>query len=161
MKRINEMSPASRVWVFQGDRTFSSDEELNIQSECEKFLANWASHGSQLESAFEIKFSRFVVVAVDEEKALASGCGIDKLVHFMQDFGKKLNIDFFNRMIVVYRNENEIVSAPLHQFWALRKAGLITDQSVVFDNLVKTVQDYTSKWETTFETSWHAEMWGR
>lgn len=155
------MPDSSRVWVYQGDRFLSQDEEVVISTKLMEFLNSWASHGAQLDSAFEVKYSRFVVVAVDEEKALASGCGIDKLVHFFQDAGKALNVDFFNRMQVVYRDKDSIVSEPLHQFWGLRKAGVLNDDSIVFDNLVKNLAEYRAKWETNFSNSWHSEMWGR
>ena len=161
MNKIESMPDSSRVWVYQANRILSEEEAHSISKNLESFLAGWASHGASLDAAFEIKYNRFVVVAVDEAKALASGCGIDKLVHFFQDCGKALNIDFFNRMIVVYNTENEIVEAPLHQFWALRKAGVVTDSTIVFDNLVSNLGEYKSKWETTFSNSWHAEMWGR
>lgn len=158
---MHEMPDSSRVWVYQGDRFLSQDEEVVISTKLMEFLNSWASHGAQLDSAFEVKYSRFVVVAVDEEKALASGCGIDKLVHFFQDAGKALNVDFFNRMQVVYRDKDSIVSEPLHQFWGLRKAGVLNDDSIVFDNLVKNLAEYRAKWETNFSNSWHSEMWGR
>jgi hypothetical protein len=161
MKNMQEMSDSSRVWVYQADRFFSKEEQEFIASKLSEFLLNWASHGTALDSAFEIKYSRFVVVAVDEQKALASGCGIDKLVHFFQELGKHANIDFFNRMQVVYRINDEILSLPLHQFWGLRKAGVLSDESIVFDNLVKNLMEYRSRWETAFKNSWHAEMWGR
>lgn len=161
MKNMHEMPDSSRVWVYQADRFLSQEEEAIISSKLTEFLNGWASHGAQLDSAFEVKYSRFVVVAVDEEKALASGCGIDKLVHFFQDAGKVLNVDFFNRMQVVYRDKESIVSEPLHQFWGLRKAGVLNDNSIVFDNLVKNLAEYKAKWETSFSNSWHSEMWGR
>lgn len=161
MKNMHEMPDSSRVWVYQADRFLSQEEEVVISSKLTEFLNGWASHEAQLDSAFEVKYSRFVVVAVDEEKALASGCGIDKLVHFFQDAGKSLNVDFFNRMQVVYRDNQTIVSEPLHQFWGLRKAGVLNDDSIVFDNLVKNLAEYKVKWETNFRNSWHSEMWGR
>jgi hypothetical protein len=161
MKNIHEMSDSSRVWVYQANRFFSAEEEVLIVSKLTDFLFGWASHGASLDSGFEIKYSRFVIVAVNEEKALASGCGIDKLVHFFQELGRGLNIDFFDRMQVVYRSADAIVSEPLHQFWGLRKACVLSDDSIVFDNLVKNLAEYHSKWETSFSNSWHAEMWGR
>jgi hypothetical protein len=38
---------------------------------------------------------------------------------------------------------------------------VVTDESIVFDNLVKNLAEYRSNWETRFNNSWHAEMWGR
>jgi hypothetical protein len=161
MKQMQEMPDSARVWVYQADRILVTSEVDHIFTKLTDFLKSWSSHGASLDSAFEVKYARFVIVAVDEEKALASGCGIDKLVHFFQELSNTLQVDFFNRMIVVYRSDDEIVSAPLHQFWGLRKARVIGDETIVFDNLVKNLADYRMKWETTFNNSWHAEMWGR
>lgn len=161
MKKMQEMPDSARVWVYQADRFLSQDEINYITSRLNEFLNAWSSHGASMDSSFEVKYSRFVAIAVDEEKALASGCGIDKLVHVFQEMGAAIQVDFFNRTQVIFRSESEIVSQPLHQFWGLRKAGIINDDSIVFDNLVKNLADYRSRWETNFSNSWHSEMWGR
>jgi hypothetical protein len=100
-------------------------------------------------------------VAVDEEKAMATGCSIDKLTHLFKEIGAHTGLDFFNRMIVHFEENDQIHSAPLNQFWALRKANKIDDQTIVLDTTVKTLGEFKSGWKKTFSASWHAEAWGR
>lgn len=161
MKQLSELSDDSKVWIYQADRVLNNSEVSAISKELENFLADWSAHGAALEAGGEVLHSRFVVIAVDEEKALASGCSIDKSVHFMKLIGEKYQVDFFNRMLTVYEENGELLACQLHEFWARRKAGLINDATVVFDNLVKNLGEYKRAWKTTFEKSWHAEMWGR
>jgi hypothetical protein len=51
--------------------------------------------------------------------------------------------------------------APLHAFWALRKALVINDESLVVDTTVSTVEQLRVSLVRPFNKSWHAEMWGR
>jgi hypothetical protein len=62
---------------------------------------------------------------------------------------------------VVYFEGNEIIHSPLNVFWAKRKAGVITGDTMLFDNTIKTVKELKTKWVKPFEKSWHQEMWAR
>jgi hypothetical protein len=161
MRSIQHLAEHSRVWVYQANRFLSEQEIVAISNALSQFIESWNAHGASLYAGFEIISSRFVVLAVDEEKALASGCSIDKSVHFFQKIGEQLNIDFFNRMQVMYEMDGELKDTPLHQFWAMRKANLIGDDIIVYDNLVKNIAEFKERWRVSFAKSWHAEMWGR
>ncbi len=103
-----------------------------------------------------------LVIAVDETQALASGCGIDKSVKFVREMGDLLGIDFFQRTQVLYKDNNaKLNEKPIHEFWAMRKAGLIDDNTIIIDNTIKTMADLKSSWEVPFSKSWHAEMWSK
>jgi hypothetical protein len=161
MRSIQHLAEHSRVWVYQANRFLTEQEVEIISASLSQFIEGWNAHGAALYAGFEIISNRFVVLAVDEEKALASGCSIDKSVHFFQKIGEQLNIDFFNRMQVMYEMDGELKDAPLHQFWAMRKANLIGDDVIVYDNLVKNITEFQARWRVSFAKSWHAEMWGR
>ena len=161
MRSIQHLAAHSRVWVYQANRFLSKEEVGTISTALSEFIESWNAHGAALYAGFEIVSNRFVVLAVDEEKALASGCSIDKSVHFFQRIGEKFGLDFFNRMQVIYELNGELKDAPLHQFWAMRKAKLINDDVIVYDNLVKDISEFQSRWRVPFSKSWHAEMWGR
>ena len=90
MRSIQHLAEHSRVWVYQANRFLSDQEIVAISNALSQFIESWNAHGASLYAGFEIISSRFVVLAVDEEKALASGCSIDKSVHFFQKIGKIL-----------------------------------------------------------------------
>src|SRR5690349_21184699 len=112
----SQISPGSRVWVYQADRPLTPEEIELISKETKLFLDSWTSHQSPLPASFDIKYDLFLVLMADEEDVKAGGCSIDKSVHFIQDLGKKINVNFMNRMLFAYRNENELKLASRKEF---------------------------------------------
>jgi hypothetical protein len=159
--QIQNLDPNSRVWIYIANKSLDYSQVEQVKNSLELFLKNWSAHGAALFAGFEIQAERIVIVAVDETKATASGCSIDKLVHLFQDLGKKLNVDFFDRMQVAYEIDNQTHFTPLNNFWAMRKANLISDETLVYDTTVRNLQDWKLGWKKKFGNSWHAEVWGR
>lgn len=154
-----ELPDTARIWVYIANRPLSNEEVEEARMLLGHFLNDWTAHGAALTAAANVFYNRFIVISVDEEKALASGCSIDKSVHFMKSLGETLNVDFFDRMLTPYL-ENEIIQCVgLHQFWALRKAGVVSDETIVFNPLVKSLGEFRHQWMIPFKDSWHAEMW--
>lgn len=149
----------ARIWIYQADRVLNSEEISKIEETMKHFIQSWSAHGAALTAESAVVNSQFVLLAVDEEKALASGCSIDKSVHLMKALGQELGIDFFDRMQTAFIQNGEVKVVGLHQFWAMRKAGLVNEETLVFDNLVKTVGEFRKRWQVPFGQSWHAEMW--
>lgn len=149
----------ARIWIYQANRVLTSEEVTRIKETMRHFIQSWSAHGAALTAEYAVVNGQFVLLAVDEEKALASGCSIDKSVHLMKSLGEELGINFFDRMQTAFVQDGEVKVVGLHQFWAMRKAGLINEETMVFDNLVKTVGEFKGKWLIPFGQSWHAEMW--
>lgn len=129
-----------------------------MQQAGKQFVAGWQSHGTPLRAAFEVLYQRFVVLAVDEAHANASGCSIDKSVHFVQALAQEHGLNLFDRMQVAYREGNAIKTAHMHDFGDMLAAGTVTSNTVVFNNLVQTVAELQTSWEVPVEKSWHARM---
>ena len=161
MKEFYQLADHSRVWLYQAERNLSDEEAMFIKLAGEKFIEQWTSHGSQMDAAMEILNQRFIVVALDEQSGPASGCGIDKSVHFMKELSASMKLDFFQRTVVVYQNESGWTEAPLNQFWAMRKALIVNDDTMVMDTTVRTLGELRASMIVPFRDSWHAEMWGR
>ena len=161
MKKFNELPDTARIWIYTSIQPLSADQQTQILSETKSFLDQWTSHDQKMHAGFEVRENHFLILAVDEAMAQASGCGIDKSVHHFQHLGQILGIDLFKRTEVFYMADNQIKSAPIHQFWAMRKAGIIDPATPVFDTTIKTLGDLNSKWLIPFEASWHQEMWSK
>lgn len=153
------LPPHSRVWIYQANRKLTRTEESFIRDTMSDFIAQWAAHGQSLRAGFSLEHSRFLIIAVDEEQAQASGCSIDASVAVVKKLENELGVDFFDRQIVAYLgDEGELKTTRLHDFWALRKAGVVTDDTKVFNNLVKNIKEWKDSWLVPFGQSWHAEM---
>ena len=161
MKTLNQLPDNARIWIYTSIARLNPSQIAEIQSKTEAFLDVWTSHDQKMHAAFEIRNDHFLVLAVDESMAQASGCGIDKSVHHFQNLGVSMNISFFNRTEVFYMSDNQVQSVPAHQFWAMRKAGIIQGDTLVFDTTARTLGELNVKWLIPFSESWHQEMWSR
>ncbi len=103
-----QLTSDSRVWVYQSNRPFSENEKVQLTEAFKVFVDSWAAHGSKLVADATIIGDYFVVLAVDEKTAMASGCSIDSSVKFIKTIGQQYNIDFFNRLKLVVQNNVEV-----------------------------------------------------
>lgn len=159
MSALDRLVPQSRVWIYGSERKLTSAETATIRKELQAFVSDWVSHRNELNAAADVLHDRFVVIAVDETKAEASGCSIDGSVHFLQDLGARLGVDFFNRMIFSYRDgKGNIHTIPRDDFKTLYRAGKLENDTIVFDPLVKELGELRQIFERPLEDSWHSRM---
>lgn len=153
------LPPYSRVWIFQTDRFLTDSECREIQLRLNEFIPNWASHGNGLNGGFKLEKNLFVIVGVDESQSMASGCSIDSLTRVIKELGMALNVDFFNRLAIAYENQQgklEIVS--MTAFKALISSNQVNYDTIVFNNLVASKEEFDQKWRTNVGQSWHANL---
>lgn len=153
------LPPYSRVWIFQTDRFLTDSECREIQLRLNEFIPNWASHGNGLNGGFKLEKNLFVIIGVDESKSMASGCSIDSLTRVIKELGTSLNVDFFNRLAIAFENQQgklEIVS--MTAFKALISSNQVNFDTIVFNNLVASKEEFDQKWRTNVGQSWHANL---
>ncbi len=155
---INNMPSKSKVWVYQSNRALTGTETVAIIKSGTDFVAEWSAHGASLKASFDIIYYRFIVIAVDEEQALASGCSIDKSVKFMKELEQQYKLSLFDRMQVAYRNGNEIVTCKLTEFEKLAEQGLVNETTVVFNNMITTKSSFDVEWEVPLKQSWQSRV---
>ena len=151
-------SPQSRVWIYQSDRKLTDVEVAAIQPELDRFATGWTAHNNQLKAKGEVRYNRFFILIVDESQAGASGCSIDKSVHFMQQVQQHLGINLFDRFNLAYREGEEVLSLPRHGFEDKLKDGSINKETIVYNNLVQNLNELETKWEVPFKDSWHIQL---
>jgi hypothetical protein len=159
MNYFNDMPPHSRIWIYQAGRALSEAEIEATKAKAAVFLADWTSHGSKMKAAVEVLHKRFIIVAVDEQAAAASGCGIDKSVRFMQELEKQLGVALFDRMQVAYQNaQGEIAAVKMAEFEQLAAEGRVNADTLVFNNMILTLAELETGWLVPAKTSWHARL---
>ena len=151
---FNTLPSDSKLWIYQSNREFTSTELKEIKTLTESFLNNWQTHNEELEVSYQIKYNRFLILAVNESFNSPGGCSIDLSIRFIKDLSKKINIDLLNRMNVSYRDNQEIKCLKLNDFKDLLNSKSINGGTIIFNNLVKTKIDYLNNWETNIKNSW-------
>ena len=145
----------SRVWVYSSNRKFIQKEIISIRKDLENFLSNWTSHNQNLETGFELRYDRFIIIAVNQEINNASGCSIDNCVRFIKKLENKYEVDLLDKMNVIYKQDKHLYHKKLNEFISMYKNNLVSLNTVVFNNLVNTVGEYKVKWEVPAKESWH------
>lgn len=153
------LSDSSKLWVFQSDKIISPSNQKILINEISPFLTDWSSHGAEIKSSFEIRYDLFLIISVDEEINSASGCSIDKLTKFIIQISNEIGVDFFNRLNVAYKSDSKKINLiSLSDFKTLIYEGKINEESIVFNNLIKTKKDYIEQWEVQLKNSWHKTL---
>jgi hypothetical protein len=155
-----QFSKNSRVWVYQSTTELTAEQTAHIQQRLNTFTQSWTAHNNQLKATGVIQYKRFLVLVVDESQAGASGCSIDKSVNFMKQLEQEFHITLFDRFNLAYRQGSEILSVPRNEFEELIKTGEITEDTVVFNNLIQTLDELETKWEVPLKDSWHIQLFG-
>ncbi|WP_353084591.1 ABC transporter ATPase [Flavobacterium sp.] len=148
----------SRIWIYPSNRKFSDEEIAVIEKDLEDFINNWSAHGTALEASFTIKYSRFIIIAINQEVHQATGCSIDSSVAFIQSLEQKYNVDLLDKMNVSFKQGEFITYKPLLDFKKLAKDKSVSENTIVFNNLVNTIEEWKENWEVPASESWHSRF---
>ena len=148
----------ARVWIYQSSRPFSDEELEAVRTDLGAFVTQWTAHGSDLKGGFELPYNRFIIIGLDQEHAMASGCSIDASVHFIQALEQKYQVTLLDRMNVTFKQGPHIAYKPLDEFRKMAKERAVSRNTVVFNNLVANKQEYLENWEVPASESWHSRF---
>ena len=151
---FTKLDKKSRIWVFQSKDQLDESTYNLIKKKISVFLENWKSHQKSFESSFIIKYKTFVVIAADETN-LVSGCSIDSLINFVKSIEDEFEINLLDKLDVKYKIGNDINTANLNEFKKICENIGINDELIVFNNLVKNIDDFEKNWEVDIRKSWH------
>lgn len=148
----------ARIWIYQSNRSFTSDELESIENQLNEFIGRWTAHGQDLKSGYEIKYKRFIIIGLDQSNQSATGCSIDASVHFIQNLEKKYSVELLDKMNVSYKQGEFVAYKTLLEFKAMGKQKAVSKNTIVFNNLVATKAEYKEHWEVPASESWHARF---
>jgi hypothetical protein len=148
----------SKIWIYQSNRKFSDDEMVEIETDLKVFIENWSAHGTGLEASYLLKYNRFIILSVNQEVQQATGCSIDSSVAFIQSLEQKYQVDLLDKMNVTFKNGEHIAHKSLIDFKRMAKEKAVTANTIVFNNLVNTIEEFNENWEVSAGESWHSRF---
>jgi hypothetical protein len=153
---------SARVWVFASPQPILGSDAETLLAATDEFVRSWAAHGALVVGSVDWCYDHFLLVAADEAATGVSGCSIDALFHTLKDLERSLGLTLLDNSPVWFRAEGAQVRAvPRAEFREMVTRGEITDQTIVFDNTVGTVEEVRSGgWERPFAGSWHVRAFG-
>lgn len=151
-------APQSRVWIYTAARPLTDVEVITAQTALDTFSRQWTAHNQALQAKAEVFHNQYVILMVDETRAGASGCSIDKSVHFLEHLGQQLGVDLFERMRFAWVENETLHFAGRTEFTALVAEGRITRDTLVVNTLAQTKEELEQRWLLPFGTSWHRRL---
>ena len=158
---ITEFHPSSKIWIYTLNPILS-DEQLNsISEDLNSFCKQWTAHNRELRSFFKIFENRILLIGVDEHLNPASGCSIDKSVHFLEDIEQKYSIEIFNRMLFSYIDNNKnLQTLTKSDFEKAILSNVINTDTLVVNNLALTLNDWNTNGTIPLSKSWMMNFFG-
>ena len=155
---FSEHDDNSKIWIYQSKRDLTDKEAIAIHNKMNIFLNEWDSHGSIVKSAFTILYNRFIVILADDTADRLCGSAGDRLLKFFKELDIEYQLSFMDRMLVSYRKGEEIETLNINDFRDLIQKGEITENTIVFNNILQSKKDFLMKWEVPVKESWHKQL---
>ena len=149
-----ELPSSSRVWIYPSHRKFTPEELPQITEALTAFIERWTAHNEALEASFEIRYDRFIVIGLNQEKVAASGCSIDASVHFIQQLEKEFDLMLLDKLNVDFWQGKVLQHKSIPDFKAMVKARSVASSTIVFNHLVASKGEYIDSWEIEAHSSW-------
>ncbi len=154
----NSLPGNSRVWVYQSTRELEETEAQQAVQLINSFADEWTSHKMEVAGSGHLLYNRFVVLMADEEAVKLGGCSIDSSVRFVKALEQKFGTSFFDRLHIAFKLGDKIQSCHQQEFEELIQKGIVNDDTIVFNNLVQTKDEFLTKWEIPYRNSWHKDL---
>lgn len=143
-----------KLWVFPSSRKFYEQEIPAIKESIEAFLNNWTNEGQALNSAYELKYDRFIIISVDNSEISLSIEAHDALSIFIQSLEKELAVILLDKINVCYKQGEFVVYKDLIEFKKMMKNKGVSAKTTVFDNMITTKEELQDHWEINIMDSW-------
>ena len=145
---FEKMPNKSRVWVYPSERQLKRQEINEISVKIQTFCNTWTSHNRAVISSFKVE-ECFILLFIDETEYNISGCAIDKSIALIQSLVEEYNIDFFNRLNILFIENNVTKILPLLKF-----KDVISRDIIVYNTLVKDKLDFLENWKVPVYKTW-------
>ncbi len=151
---FESLPPTSRVWVFQASRPLTAPEMEAADAALRAFTDEWAVHGTPMETSYNIRHNRFIVLAADESRQAASGCSIDSSVRVLKEIEIRLDITLLDRNQVAFLRDDNVEAWPLNVLKEKFTGGILNEHTLTFNNLISTKAELEDRWLLPVSETW-------
>ena len=149
--------PQSKVWIYQANRTFTMGEIFELEPLLENFVADWKSHGAKVKGYATVLYGQFILIMADETATTVGGCSTDSSVHVIKAIEEMTGVQMFNRTLLAFFVKDKVQTIPQAQLNYALENGLISMDTLYFNNLVHTKSTLETEWLQPISKSWLAQ----
>jgi hypothetical protein len=150
---IDQLGNDAHVWIFGISPALDRDQEALLLESVDAFLDRWASHGTPIRGAREVREGSFLIVAADAESE-RSGCSIDRMFGTLKTLEQELKVQILDSTRVFLREGQEVRALSRTEF---RERA--SSDTPVFDTTAELLGDVRQgAWERRAADSWHRHL---
>ena len=154
MVEFEEISENAKLWVFPSSRKFYPQEIEGLKNAIEKFLKNWKNGQETLKVSYELRYNRFILIAVDNSEITLSLESHDALISLIQQLEDNYQVLLLDKINVCYKQGEFVQYKDLKEFKKLIKSRGVSSKTIVFDNMIGLKKDLEFDWEINIMDSW-------
>lgn len=152
---FEKLPETSKIWIYQSDRKFYPNEIEGLKNKLEGFLSSWNDNGIDIIASYQLKYNRFIILAVDETIDSITVNAIDDSVRFILQLQLDYEVELLDKLNVCFKQGEFVQYKEVKEFKKLIKSKSISEKTIVFNNLINTKGELESDWEIPITESWH------
>ncbi|MFD2200522.1 hypothetical protein [Shivajiella indica] len=152
---FDKMPEHSRIWIYQADRKFTTQELDWITERLKTFCNQWNTHGTLMPTSFTIKFGQVIILAVDESQLGASGCSIDSSVRTLREIEQQLGVNLLDQGKVGYLKSDDLLEvSPFLGIKSKVTEGTLRAETIVLNPVINKKSELDNNWLIHAKESW-------
>jgi hypothetical protein len=132
-------------------------EIFELEPLLEDFVANWKSHGANVKGYATVLYGQFILIMADETATTVAGCSTDSSVHVIKAIEEMTGVQMFNRTLLAFFIKDKVQTIPQAQLNYALENGLLSMDTLYFNNLVNTKATLEKDWLQPISKSWLAQ----
>ena len=88
------------------------------------------------------------------QKNIATGCSIDKLIHFIKKIETKFDLILLDRFSIAYKKNEKINVINLNEFKKIISKNNDYHEVFVFNNMISSLKELKNNWEIPLKKSY-------
>ncbi|MEN8825802.1 MAG: ABC transporter ATPase [Wenyingzhuangia sp.] len=153
---FEQLENNAKVFLYPSNKKFYPELLKEIDRKVKDFVTKWALE-NEIEAGFEIKYQRFIVIAINQSKPITTRI-IDDLVSFIFKLQITHDIELLDKLNVCFKQGEHVQYKEVKEFKKLIKNKSVNTDTVVFDHLINTKEELNSDWELPAKDTWYGRM---
>lgn len=130
------MKMNGRIWVYNAQKAVKTTEMAVLTLKMQNFVQNWKAHGKDLEASFEWIHQQILMLKVNEDTHLATGCSIDGWMTFLQQINDAYDFDFFKRDRIAIEQDGKLTMYTMNEIPISWEKGEISESVLLLDHTI-------------------------
>ena len=154
---FKNMPEDAKIWIFPSRKKFYANEIEGLENKISVFTKTWMDNNPTLKATSFLKYNRFVVICATLETAISTTI-TNELIAFIIALQADYNTELMDKMNACFKQGEYVQYKELKDFKKLIKDKAVNKNTIVFDNLVATKQEFETYWELPASESWYGNM---